>query len=189
MPIDVTLTKLCRMANRYSKSTTAFRSSSGEGVFVIQLLEQLSIELSRETNIRKYSNIKITYSRGQSNIPKIFWIGAVPTSRTVSTSISVTICFGRNGEGIVVGLMVPKAGVFHELSTVLRSTGLMSVNVDGDKNGARYNDCFINPKEWLATDIDPEEIISHFNDSLQMLSDLSANGNNGYSAIQPGSQG
>lgn len=189
MPIDLTLTKLCRMANRYSKSTTAFRSSSGEGVFVVLLLEQLSSELSRETNLRKFSNIQITFSKGQSNIPKVFWVGAVPNSRTVSTSISVTICFGRKGEGIVVGLMVPKAGIFHELSTVTRTTGLMAVDVDGDKEGTRYNDCFINPKEWLANAIDVEKITAHFNHSLQMLSELTASGNNGYSSMQPGSQG
>lgn len=187
MPIAISISKLCRMSDRYSKSKTAFRSSMGEGVLIVQYLEQLANALSKATNLSQYGNLQITYSKGQSNIPRVFWVGVVPNSRTVSTSVSVTICFGRNGEGIIGGLMIPRAGIYHDLKPIIRSSSKITINVDGDKAVTQYNDCFINPKEWITSEIEADSIISHLKGSLEMLSSITAVGQNGYSNLQPGS--
>jgi len=185
MAMTISISKLCRMAHRYGKSKTAFRSSMGEGAVIVQYLEQLANELGKATNLSQYSNFQITYSKGQSNIPRVFWVGVVPKSRTVSTSMSVTLCFGRSGEGIIGGLMIPRAGIHHGLKPVVRSKSNIIVNVDGDKAGTQYNDCFINPKEWVADHIDADSITNHINASLELLSSLTTTGHNGYSNLQP----
>jgi hypothetical protein len=185
MSIEIVITKLCRFAYRYNKSKTAFKSSSGEGAFVVQLLDEFARHLISQTKIKQYSNLQITISKGQSNLPKIFWVGIVPSSRTVSTSVSVTICFGRNGEGVVAGLMLPSAGTLHNLETVKRVPTSISVNVDGDKAGSQYNQLFINPKEFLVAEIKVEELIEHLNQSMQTLLEITSTGANGYSLIMP----
>lgn len=175
--------RLCRMAGRYSESQAPYRTSEGHGVLVVQLLEDLSDHISKQTKLKTQTNLRITISKGQGNLPKVFWVGIVPTLRTVSTSISATICFGRSGEGVVAGLMLPRAGIFHALETVKRSGTSLSVDVDGDKIGTQYNDCFVNPKEWLVSNIRSEEIIDHLNQSMDWLVDLIRNGENGYSQL------
>ena len=189
MSSEIALTKLCRFASRYNNSKTAFRSSSGEGAFVVQLLEEFAGYLVSQTKIKQYSGLQITISKGQSNLPKIFWIGIVPSSRTVSTSVSVTICFGRNGEGVVAGLMLPSAGTLHNLETVKREPTDILVDVDGDKTGSQYNQLFINPKEFLLAEIKVEELIEHLNQSMQTLLDITSTGANGYSLIMPSGRG
>lgn len=183
MSIDETLAKLCRLAGRYSKSQIPFRASAGEGVLVVQLLENLANQFSRQTKLKTLSNFQVTISKGQGNLPKIFWVAIVPTSRTVSTSVSATVCFGRRGEGLVAGLMLPRAGVLHTLTTVMRSGSELNVDVDGEKAGTQYNDCFVNPKEWLVSNIRSEEIIEHLDTSIDLLAELSLNGGSGYALL------
>ncbi len=189
MSIEIAIKKLCRFASRYNKSKTAFRSSSGEGAFVVQLLDEFASHLTSQTKLKQHSNLQITISKGQSNLPKIFWIGIVPSSRTVSTSVSVTICFGRNGEGVVAGLMLPSAGTLHNLETVKRVQTSILVDVDGDKAGSQYNQLFINPKEFLLDEIKIEELIEHLNQSMQILLEITSTGANGYSLMMPSGRG
>ncbi len=47
-----------------------------------------------------------------------------------------------------------------------------SIDVDGDKEGEKYNNCFINPKEWLVDNLDNAEVQKHLLSSIELLAKL-----------------
>ncbi len=166
------------LARRYSASKKAFTPSNGEGVIVVQYLEDIAKILIQRSSI-KSENLEVRISKGRGNIPKIFWVSILPKGFSPADTLSVTICFGRNGEGIVAGLMVPKLGGFHDIDTVSRS-GENIINIDGDKDAVKYNDCFINPLEIRVVDFSEEKLFNHIDESIIMLNKIIKNGKNSY---------
>ena len=178
MTILKKIKSLCSLSRRYSLSKKAFTPSNGEGVFIIQYLEDLAKILMQRKSVAS-DNLEILISKGRGNIPKVFWISVVPRGFSPSDSLSVTICFGRNGDGIVAGLMVPKLGGFHNLKTVLRS-GDSIINIDGDKDAVKYNDCYINPIEIRIDDFSEDILLNHIDHSVSMLNAMIKTGSNEY---------
>ena len=179
------ISKLCILAGRYSKSKVAYSSSNGQGVNVVMTLERLADGLRKSLGLNKKTTFSVLVSKGQGNVPKIFWVSILPAGRGPSKAASVSICFGKNGEGIVAGLMVPKVGGLHMLVQKERVKTEILVDVDGDKEGTKYNNCFINPKEWLVDNLDGAEIQTHLLSSIELLAKLINEGQAGYAYFKP----
>lgn len=169
MIITPLLKKLCAIAGKYNSTKGAYTPSSGEGAFVVKTMEKLAEELQQCLVLSTFGKLSVAVSKGQGNVPKVLWIAILPAGKTVGNSASVTICFGRQGEGLVAGLMVPKGGGHLLITPLKRKADEIRVNVDGDREGTRYSNCYINPKEWLVAELDESGIIEHLTKSVELL--------------------
>jgi len=102
------------------------------------------------------------------------WVAVLEKGRYVASLMSVAICFGRTGNGAVAGLMQPSSsGLIGSVVPVNRSSaGKIEVDVDGNNHGTQYNDRFINPKEFLASDMIIQHFVEHLHKSLNLLQRL-----------------
>ncbi|MEW7985373.1 MAG: hypothetical protein AB2797_02695 [Candidatus Thiodiazotropha sp.] len=112
-------------------------------------------------------------SKGQSTLPRVLWVAFLPRGHRVSTHASIAVCFGRRGEGVVLGLMEP-AEMSLRLAPLIKRTenGTPRVDVDGPNRSTRYNNRFINPKEMLVEEIDEVAFFQHIKYSVYLLEDL-----------------
>jgi hypothetical protein len=93
----------------------------------------------------------------------------VPAGKSVSGSPSVTICFGRKGDGAVAGLMVP-AALAGALVTVPRSPDVATfIDVNSGKSIAAYNDKFVNPRDFAAGSSTWKQVRAHLKKSLELF--------------------
>ena len=120
MQISLQIKKICSIAGRYNREKGAYTPSSGRGAYVVKNMEDIAKELTTILSLSNFGKLVTAVSKGQGNVPKVLWIAILPAGRTVGNSASVTICFGRQGEGIVAGLMVSKSAGHLHLSPVLR---------------------------------------------------------------------
>jgi hypothetical protein len=169
MQLSLQIKKMCSIAGKYNREKGAYTPSSGQGAYVIKNMETIATDLTTILSLSNFGKLAISISKGQGNIPKVLWIAILPAGRTVGNSASVTICFGRQGEGIVAGLMVSKGAGHLHLSPVQRLPEEIRINVDGDRPGTKYSNCFINPKEWSIDELNDNEIVEHIRNSIEML--------------------
>ena len=160
------------MAARYNGAKGAYRASSGEGIYVVRAMDGVAQILTNRLSGSLKNKLTVTISKGNGGLPKILWISILQPGRSPANSASVTMCFGRLGEGVIGGLMVPRGGGLFNLSPTKRSPGPILVDVDGEKSASRYNNCFINPKEWLVAEFDEADIFFHLTSSIDILMDL-----------------
>lgn len=160
---------MCAIAGKYNQEKVAYTPSSGQGAYAVKSMENIANELNTSLVLSNFGKLAITVSKGQGKVPKVLWIAIHPAGRTVGNSASVTICFGRQGEGIVAGLMVSKGGGHLHLTPTQRRPQDININVDGDKPGTKYSNSFVNPKEWLVQDLVDDQIIEHLLNSLEIL--------------------
>jgi hypothetical protein len=162
-----------RFAKIYSKSKTAISVNEPWGVFATQALEGIKRDLKIIIS-NKYDSFKfdISNSQGRPSMPRVSWVAITGSRTKVSLAPSYTICFGRNGDGIVHGLMLPAALNFTCLKPLERTKFSNFIDIDGPNSELKYNNRFINPKEIPSTDFDESMIIDHLSDSLENLNCL-----------------
>lgn len=147
----------------------AIRSSSPEGQQALQKMRVIAQAIAAGLELNEKSKFTTRISKGISNMPTILWVAVVPKGYEVSNCVSVTICFGKDGEGIVAGLMessfLPSA---RGIPVDRRKLGV-KVDVDGKKPGMRYNNRFLMPLELVEAEISDDKLISHLQKSLLEL--------------------
>lgn len=111
--------------------------------------------------------IQSTISWGSGYFPRIPWVGFHTKGKSVTNSLSVVICFSRDGNGVVCGLMVP-AGRKSRYKTIKRTKNGPYLNVTGSTK-TNYNDQFINPKEFYLNSLNQVEMLNHLEESLSFL--------------------
>ncbi len=159
--------RICRM-NVKRAGLAAIRSSTPFGNKLVSLLNSTATLLP--TLLTDFPAIlEVSFSRGMGNLPSVLWIAIVQRGRTVSTSMSATICFGTSGEGIVCGLMSGGYYTSNKYPPLKRLETEIAVNVNGPKPESQYNNKFFNPKEFLIDNLDSESVIDHMNVSLKLL--------------------
>jgi hypothetical protein len=139
---------------RVLSNRPALRTGTDEGARLRELLYSLSEDLVSEIE-RDGVAPKIFVSVGSGNgyIPRVPWVFFSSEPGRVSSKIGVAVCFGRTGNGIVVGVM-PPAGTLTDRCTFRRigKRDDMKINVDGDSSITRYNNRFIGPTEIFLED-------------------------------------
>lgn len=169
MQLSPLIAKMCAVAGKYNREKVAYTPSSGQGAYAVKCMEKIAEELNSSLHLSSFGKLSTFVSKGQGKVPKVLWIAILPNGRTVGNSASVTICFGRQGEGIVAGLMVSKGGGHLHLRATQRQPQDIKINVDGDKPGTKFGNSFVNPKEWLVEDLNDEQILEHLLVSLKLL--------------------
>lgn len=128
-----------------------------------------------KNNFQNYRNISfsIQESDGAGYFPTIPYICILPPGQKVNDGVYFGLCFGRGGNGFVLGCAesdTNKKG----LETVIRKSEnlIPRVDVDGVRPGTKYNNTFSNPLEVVGGEFSEEEFKSHIRKSLDIAIDF-----------------
>lgn len=115
---------------------------------------------------QEINNVPFTVevSRGIMNLPNVLYACILPPGQMVRNGIYTAICFDIMGRGALVGCVESKV-TSKGLKTVQRKigSGLLSIDVDGGSKRTKYNNVFVNPKEFYY----PMHDITRFNEHIK----------------------
>jgi hypothetical protein len=153
--------------NQYNKQNTPLVTGTGRVRIVCQHLNKIRESILAALPHSKFPKLDSSISWGSGKFPRVPWIGFHILGNKVSNSLSVVICFSRDGRGMVVGLMSATA-LKTVLKTVIRdhNPGFLDVS---SSSKTRYNNKFINPEEFFSGKYDSEDLVGHIVSSLDML--------------------
>ena len=169
MEISKRLQTVCALTARRSKMKGPCRSSSIEGVSIVLALDKLAHEIEKSMGNSLLKNRVVHASRGMSNLPTVLYVAIFRSGRTVSTDVSVTICVGKHGEGVVLGAMAGSVFTLSDTQTVKRSAATVRVDVSGAKANVQYEDRFYNPLELTVSEFDDRTIVEHLKKSIKLV--------------------
>jgi hypothetical protein len=163
---------ICSFCQKYDKNSPISAGSATANA-VRRDLQNLAEDLFSSLNeiYDASKELQATFSRGSGTFPKVPWISVLPKGKKVSNSISATMCFARTGKGMVLGIMTPAGYSLESLPSINRTEMSTYLDVDGSAK-TRYNNLFMNPKEFLLPEISKESIVKHLLDSVQIMSKL-----------------
>lgn len=116
------------------------------------------------------------WSIGKGNLATVMWVTFLPPNQKTSDGIYVSVCFGKKGNGVVVGCAISdtKKKKYNRLvQTVDRGVNPV-VDVNGVRPGTKYNNGYLNPKEFLVQSFDEEGLCSHIKDSVKQCQETLA---------------
>lgn len=120
---------------------------------------------------QEINNVPFTVevSRGVMNLPNVLYACILPPGQLVRNGIYTTICFDILGRGALVGCVESKV-TSKGLKTVQRKkdSGLLSIDVDGASERTRYNNVFVNPKEFYYPMYDIAIFNKHIKESMNL---------------------
>jgi len=99
--------------------------------------------------------------------PSIPWIAITLENTKPSKDKSIAICFDKNGKGFVVGVLLP-TGKDANYQAIYRGS-TPKLNVDGYSEFTKYNDRFVNPKEFLMDEFFEAAFSKHIKISVEMF--------------------
>jgi hypothetical protein len=117
--------------------------------------------------------LSVEISRGITNLPHVLYACILPPGQLVSNGIYTVICFDVLGRGALVGCVESKV-TSKGLKTVQRKKGpgLLSIDVDGASNRTKYNNVFVNPKEFYYPLENSVLLEQHIEESLELALSL-----------------
>jgi hypothetical protein len=110
----------------------------------------------------------VTNSVGMPSMPRVPWISIIRKKQKVYSYPSVTICFGRAGNGFVLGLMKSAGTNKFEFDTVKRVNKQNFIDVDSNRESTSYNNKFVNPSEFYKGEINIVELERKIVESLEL---------------------
>lgn len=143
-------------------------TSHPRSIIIRAALQEITDEIAKAVELK---NFTLSHSKGSGSFPRVPWIGISPLGKKVSNSLSVVTCFARDGRGIVCGLMSP-AEFSVKAPVVIRSTKKEFLNIDGISSTTRYNDKFVNPVEFMKSDLTSENYIQQIKKSIELMSEF-----------------
>jgi len=153
--------------SQYEKHSAPLATGTGRIRIVCQYLNSIRECILESIPLESYPKLDSSISWGSGYFPRVPWIGFHLLGKKVSNSLSVVICFSRDGRGIVVGMM-SAAILKTDLKTVARTTQEEFLDINGSVKTS-YNNKFINPKVFFGPKINIQNLISHITSSLDLL--------------------
>ena len=169
MPKITELIQEILLFSKYYDKEPALPCNSEKPKQAIAALEELSIQISKQIPLEFIGNFKTICSKGAGTYPRVSWMSVLPKNERVSNSLSITTCFSRDGNGLVAGLMAPSNNRIY-IKTVHRTNSQFFLNVDGMSELTKYNNQFINPREFYLKKFNEENYIKHLIESLNLFS-------------------
>jgi hypothetical protein len=114
-------------------------------------------------------DLSVEISRGITNLPHVLYACILPPGQLVPNGIYTVICFDVLGRGALVGCVESKV-TSKGLKTVQRKKGpgLLPIDVDGASERTKYNNVFVNPKEFYYPLENSEILEQHIVESLAL---------------------
>lgn len=133
----------------------------------------------KETLENKYkaferNELSIEISRGITNLPHVLYACLLPPGQLVPNGIYTALCCDVLGRGFLIGCVESKVTA-KGLATVQRKKkpGLLPIDVDGTSERTKYNNVFVNPKEFYYPVKDEDAVDEHIRKSIEMACILS----------------
>jgi hypothetical protein len=168
---------ICEFSERYSTMDKPISVREESAKELRKDIKVFAGELFKKLEPEARQGLEYKATLGMTFMPHILWVAFLPKGCSVSSHISVAICFGRFGEGAVVGLMESRQITSYALQTIARTGKSVKVDVNGKKSSKKYNNSFVNPKEYLKCSTDIEDLMIHLNKSILILKDIMAKQN------------
>ena len=156
--------QFCAQYNKLSKPMVC---GTARIRIICEHLNSIRTEIFSIIQKESLPNLDSTISWGNGNFPRVPWVAFHVLGKKVSNSLSVAMCFSKDGRGVVIGLM-SATGLRVEMETIKRTSQEHFLDVSGSQKTS-YNNKFINPKEFFSETLDIEDIISHISTSLDLL--------------------
>jgi 5-methylcytosine-specific restriction protein B len=160
---------LCEFTGEYNRDPEGPKSSNDASC--VQAREKLKLFadwLGRNIKNSSVNNLTVDYSRGAGLFPRIPWVCVLPHGEKTSDGCYVSICFGKKGNGAVSGFAESTTNRVG-LNVIKRSKDpKWLIDVDGPKPNTKYNDGYVNPKEFYSGSFDPAELLQHVEKSLSL---------------------
>ena len=125
---------------------------------------------------------RIKIGMGQGRVASVPYVVALPPGQKTSNGLYVVICFGKAGNGFVVGAAISVSSVgknplLAQIKTIHRANPVIDVN--GHAQSCQYNDSFVNPLEIGVASIDEHGLQRHVEESINICKSNLAMGKNG----------
>lgn len=151
-----------------------FISATQEARHAKTLLNDLKKEIEERIKEQyETKNLRVEISKGAGNYPLVWHVCILTKEQKVSQGIYVAICFDKFGRGALVGCGESKSNR-QGLDTVRRfkNGSQLEIDVDGGSSNTKYNDCFLNPKEFFLNEQfvqeDEEALLNHIFESIDL---------------------
>ena len=115
------------------------------------------------------SKYDFSVSYGSGYFPKVPWVAITVKDKKVSNSISVCICFAKEGHGFVVGAMFSEEKTEGKYKTVKRENEFISL--EGGSSRTNYTNKFINPKDFYKDKYNEQDVFDQLKLSLKLLNE------------------
>ncbi len=163
-----TIHLICSITEKLGK-LEGTRTGTDDAKVLQQGLYKLREVVLSEVASRAAGDFHIRVGAGNGYVPRVPWIFVSKDPGPVSSNTGIAICFGRKGNGLVLGKMYP---IGQGTGQTLRSknrTDKDFINVNGVSVTTRYNDRFVNPKEIHQKDIDYDKFFEYLLPRLETL--------------------
>ncbi|WP_312176238.1 hypothetical protein [Chryseobacterium sp.] len=145
------------------------RTNDPEMISIGNALNRLKIHLQQQ--YQEINNIPLTIkvSRGIVNLPNVLYACILPPGQLVRNGIYTALCFDVLGRGALIGCVESKV-TSKGLTTVQRKNGhgLLSIDVDGGSERTKYNNVFVNPKEFYYPLNNSAILDKHIHESIKV---------------------
>ena len=163
-----TINLICSLAGKLGK-LEGTRTGTDDAKVLQQGLHKLRELVLSEVASRTTGDFHIRVGAGNGYVPRVPWIFVSKDPGPVSSNIGIAICFGRNGNGLVLGKMYPIGQGTGQTVRSKRRAEENFINVNGVSVTTRYNDRFVNPIEIYQRDIDFDKFFEYLLPRLETL--------------------
>jgi len=172
MNLETAFRNVCQACAEYPSLKGGLPTGDPRAKETVRQLNVIKSWLTEQFNMFEGVPIEVEISRGAGAFPRVPWVCLLPPRQKVNDGIYVGICFGKQGNGAVVGCM-QSATSPKELSRQYRSGDgeTPAIDVDGMNTETRYNNVFSNPLEVFCETFDSSKIAQHIRNSLKIAID------------------
>jgi hypothetical protein len=153
-------------SSNYKKKS--IKCSSLQAKIATQHLLVISKYIKSKLNLNEL-NYDFSVSYGSGYFPKVPWVAITVKGKKVSNSISVCICFAKEGHGFVVGAMFSEEKFDGKYKTVKRENEFISL--EGGSSRTNYTNKFVNPKDFHKSKFSEQEVLEQLKFSLKLLNE------------------
>ena len=166
-------TEVCLVCKNFPKTSFGLKSSDPLALKAIEGLDTIKSWLISQKIIP--TNFSIKYSKGAGSFPRIPWLTILPTGQKTSSGAYVSLCFDKNGGGAVCGFAESTSNPVGLKTVKRRGSVEWKIDVDGTSSETRYNNGYVNPKEFYLNSFNPTELLEHINISIKMAQEYFGN--------------
>ena len=159
---DSTLTSaiktICSLTKKLGR-LEGTRTGTDDAKILASNLHHVRDALNVEIGLRKLGDFHLRVGAGNGYVPRVPWVFVSKDPGPVSSNVGLAICFGRDGNGLVLGKMYPLKMGAGQIKRSINRKDEKFINVDGVSTGTRYNDRFCSPSEFLIEKFDSNDFL------------------------------
>ena len=151
---------------------SAVRCGTTTATTIVEKLKALTEGIHSVLTSAGKTNLIVKPTTGNGYLPRVLWVAIMKSKVSVSNQTALVICFGKSGNGFVIGLM-PAQGF--GAVVVRRSQNKKNpdfINIDGVSAPSKYNDRFKIFEEFPSNDTDVKKFIKFL---LKHVDQISSN--------------